>query len=127
MTLARRIRLFVLGVLIGGVAAWFFFGERITGGAWMPESRIKVRLNETLVKSTPEVAALMAAWPTAIDSVRAGVRDGEVILNETRRHGDSLTYTLDISLAGRPARMKVLVLEDLRVDSLATVVGLAPR
>lgn len=127
MTLARRIRLFILGVLIGGVAAWFFFGERITGGAWLPESRIKVRLKETLVKSTPEAAAIMIAWPTTMDSVRASVAAGEVILKETRRRGDSLTHILDVTIAGRPARLKVLVLEDLRVDSMATLVGLVPR
>ena len=127
MTLARRIRLFIIGVLIGGVAAWFFFGNRITSGAWLPEDRIKLRLKETLVKSTPEVAGAMATWPTTIDSVRASVANGEVILKETRRHGDSLTYTVDVSLAGKPARLKVLVLEDFRVDSMATVVGLVLR
>ena len=127
MNLARRIRLFIIGVLIGGVAAWFFFGKRITSGAWLPEDRIKLRLKETLVKSTPEVAGTMAIWPTTIDGVRASVALGEVILKETRRHGDSLTYTVDVTLAGKPARLKVLVLEDFRVDSMATVVGLVRR
>lgn len=125
MNLARRIRLFILGVLIGGVAAWFFFGTRITSGAWMPEARIKLRLKGTLVKSTPEAAAEVAAWPTTLDSVRASVAAGDVVLGETRRRGDSLTYTVDVTLAGKPARMKVLVLEDLEVDSLATLTGLA--
>ncbi len=127
MNLARRIRLFIIGLLIGGVAAWFFFGERITSGAWMPEARIKLRLKETLVKSTPEASSSIANWPTTIDSVRASVANGEVILKETRRHGDSLTYTVDVALAGKPARLKVLVLEDFRIDSMATLVGIAQR
>ncbi|MBK6777790.1 MAG: hypothetical protein IPG74_18800 [Flavobacteriales bacterium] len=127
MNLARRIRLFIIGLLIGGVAAWFFFGERITSGAWMPEARIKLRLKETLVKSTPEASSSIASWPTTIDNVRASVANGEVILKETRRHGDSLTYTVDVSLAGKPARLKVLVLEDFRIDSMATLVGIAQR
>ena len=127
MTFARRIRLFILGVLIGGTAAWFFFGERITNGAWLPESRIKLRLKETLVKSAPEVTGSLASWPSTIDSVRASVAGGEVILKETRRHGDSLTYTVDVTLAGKPARLKVLVLENTEVDSLATLVGLVGR
>ena len=127
MNLARRIRLFIIGLLIGAVAAWFFFGDRITSGAWMPEARIKLRLKETLMKSAAEASATMATWPTTIDSVRASVANGEVILKETRRHGDSHTYTVDVSLAGKPARLKVLVLEDFRIDSMATLVGIAQR
>ncbi|MEO8067719.1 MAG: hypothetical protein ABI599_08520 [Flavobacteriales bacterium] len=127
MNFARRIRLFILGVLIGGVAAWFFFGTRITSGAWMPEARIKLRLKESLVKSTQEAASQVAAWPTTLDSARASVATGDVVLGETRRRGDSLTYTVDVTLAGKPARMKVLVLEDLEVDSLATLTGLTVR
>ena len=69
----------------------------------------------------------IASWPTTIDNVRASVANGEVILKETRRHGDSLTYTVDVSLAGKPARLKVLVLEDFRIDSMATLVGIAQR
>ena len=127
MTLARRIRLFIIGVLIGGVAAWFFFGNRITSGAWLPEARIKLRLKETLLKSTPEAAVALASWPSTLDSARASVNAGEVILKETRRHGDSLTYIVDVILANRPARLKVLVLEDLRTDSLATLEAVRAR
>lgn len=127
MTLGRRIRLFLIGIALGCVAAWFFFGERLTNSAWLPEDRIKLRLKTTLVKATPEGTADLAAWPTTLDSVRSSIARGEVILKETRRHGDSLTYTVDVVLAGRSARVQTVVLEDLRVDTLATLVALGPR
>ena len=127
MTLGRRIRLFLIGIVLGCVAAWFFFGERLTSSAWMPEDRIKLRLKTTLVKTTPQGAADLSAWPSTLDSVRSSIASGEVVLKETRRHGDSLTYTVDVVLAGRNARVTTVVLEDLKVDTLATLVGLVPR
>jgi hypothetical protein len=127
MDLKRRLKLYAIGLLIGGALSWVFFKQRLTNTAWMPEDRIKLRLESTLVKARPESEAQMAQWPTRIDSVRAAVKSGEVLFKETRRSGDSLYYSIHASVAGKPALLTVSVLRDYRSDSTATLWDLRPR
>jgi len=127
MDLKRRLQLYLVGLLIGGLLSWLFFKQRLTNTAWMPEDRIKLRLESTLVKARPEAVAQMAQWPTVIDSVRGAIPGSEVLFKETRRSGDSLYYTIHASVAGRPALLTVAVLRDHRVDSAATLWDLRAR
>jgi hypothetical protein len=127
MDLKRRLKLYLVGLLLGGVLSWLFFKQRLTNTAWMPEDRIKLRLESTLLKARPEAAAQMAQWPTVIDSVRGAVKDGEVLFKATRRSGDSLYYSINATVAGRPAQLTVAVLRDYRTDSTATLWDLRAR
>ncbi len=127
MDLKRRLQLYLVGLLIGGLLSWLFFKQRLTNTAWMPEDRIKLRLESTLTKARPQAAEQMAQWPTVIDSVRAAVKGGEVRFKETRRSGDSLYYSITATIAHRPALLTVAVLRDYRSDSTATLWDLRSR
>ncbi|MBL8001894.1 MAG: hypothetical protein JNL05_08030 [Flavobacteriales bacterium] len=127
MDLKRRLKLYLVGLLLGGVLSWLFFKQRLTNTAWMPEDRIKLRLESTLVKSGTQAAAQMVQWPTVIDSVRAAIKGSEVLFKETRRSGDSLYYSINATVAGRPALLTVSVLRDYRADSTATLWDLRAR
>lgn len=127
MDLKRRLQLYLLGLVLGGLMAWAFFGKRLSNTAWMPEDRIKLRLKTTLLKAHPNAQAQMAQWPTDLSAVRASIDSAEVLFKETRRSGDSLYYSIQASVSGRKALLTVLALRDYRADSTATLWELKGR
>lgn len=127
MDLKRRLKLYIIGLLLGSLMAWGFFGARLTNTAWMPEGRIKLRLQSTLLKARPQAEAQMAQWPTDLAAVKASIEQADVRFSDTRRSGDSLYYLIDASVAGRPAQLTVLAFRDYRADSTATLWELKAR
>lgn len=127
MDLKRRITLYLFGLIIGGGAAYLFFGQRLTNMGWMPSERIRLRLEATLVKASQEAETSMKRWPTALPAVRKSISTAEIQVGRTRRSGDSLFYEIHADVAGRPARMIVLVSSDLARDTTATLWELKER
>lgn len=127
MDLSRRLKLYLLGLIIGGVLAFAFYGERLTTSAWTPKERVKLRLSSTLVHATPGAEAAMRAWPCDLEEVRAAIPAAEVRLGETERRADSMFYALDAVIDGRPGRLVVLGHRDIDRDSSATLWSLRPR
>ena len=127
MDFGRRLKLFLFGLIIGGIMVWMIYGERLFNAGWTPSAQIKKRLIATLVKASEEAAPQLASWPSDLPAVKAAIPDADVVLNETRRKGDSLIYTLDAGLGVRQARMIFLVFEDYDRDSTATLLRVEPR
>lgn len=121
MDLSRRLKLYLIGLVIGGVMAFAFYGERLTTSAWTPKERVKLRLSSTLLYATPEAEAAMRAWPCDLEAVRAAIPAAEVRLGETERRADSIFYALDAVVDGRPGRLVVLGHRDIDRDSTATL------
>ncbi|MCB0787427.1 MAG: hypothetical protein KDB88_07095 [Flavobacteriales bacterium] len=121
MDLRRRIQLYLIGLVIGGALAYLFYGDRLTNAGWTPKERIKLRLGTTLVKASPVAASYLRDHGMPLDSVRLAMREAEVRLKDTRRSGDSLFYEVRVPLQGRPTSMTILVFEDHRRDSTATL------
>ena len=126
MDLQRRITLYLFGILLGCGMAYWFYGERLTGGAWLPENRIRQRLQSTLVKAAGPAQEQMAAWPTDLAALRAAMPTASVDLKASERTPDSIHYHLSLSLGERPARLVVSVLRDPDQDSTATLRTLLP-
>lgn len=127
MDLKRRLFLYGIGLIIGGLLAFFFMGERLTNMKWTPEERIKLRLKSTLVKSTTEAHQAMLAWPTDLEAVKKSIPAADVLVKNTVRNGDSLFYVLDAEISDRPARMVFLVFSDAMSDTTATLWELGSR
>lgn len=127
MTFSRRLVLYLIGIGIGSVAAWFIFGERLANKGWTPKERIKKRIHATLVKQSTQAQQQLAAWPADLVQVRAAVPTAEVLLDETRRRNDSLFYTLDAEVAGKPARMVFSVMDRYERDTSAVLMVLMAR
>ena len=60
MSFKRRLLLFSFGIGLGCILAWAIFGSRLENTDWMPNYRVKLRLKNTLVKTTPEAEAMLA-------------------------------------------------------------------
>lgn len=127
MNLSRRIVLFGMGLVIGGVSAYFIFGQRLMNAGWTPKERIKLRIAQTLTKATPAAAADLNAQRLTLETLRASVPQADVVLAETRRSGDSLFYQLQADAGSKPLLLTVQVFEDHRRDSTATLMRIAPR
>ncbi len=121
MSLKRRIMLYALGVLIGGGLAYFFYGERLASGGWLPENRIKQRLAFTLIDSRAEAKAQLEAWPAELSDLRLAMPNASIDLANSKRTEDSIYYRVNLELKGRNADLVVAVLRDLDRDTTATL------
>ncbi|HMC97888.1 MAG TPA: hypothetical protein VKG92_09550 [Flavobacteriales bacterium] len=126
MDLKRRLQLYLVGLIIGGVAAYFMLGDRLVNGAWTPEHKLKQRLRSTLIKASPSAAERIAAWPTDLAALRRSLDSASVDLGASRRTDDSIYYSIDTRIAGRAAHLTVGVLRDFDRDSTATLMDLRP-
>jgi len=127
MDIKRRFALYGVGVLIGGAAAYFTFGNRLLNASWTPKERIKLRITQTLTKATPAAADALSAEGLTLEQLRSSVPQAEVILAETRRSGDSLFYQLRAQLSNKSLLLTVQVFEDHRKDSSATLMRMEQR
>ena len=127
MDLKRRIQLYLVGLIIGGVVAYFFYGQRLTNSAWMPSEKIKQRLQSTLVKASPEAEQQLTARALQLSDVRTSLDAASVKTGDTKHSGDSLFYTVETILQGKPSRLIVVGLRDFDRDSTATLMRIEDR
>lgn len=121
MDLKRRLQLYLVGLLIGGVVAYFFYGDRLTNAAWTPEEKIKQRLRSTLVQSSPEANRQLEERSLGLADIRAALDGATVDLAGTKRTTDTMYYAVDTDLKGQPVRLVVVGLRDFDRDSTATL------
>lgn len=127
MDLKRRLQLYLVGLIIGGVVAYFFYGERLTNSAWTPEEKIKQRLRNTLIKASPEAEQQLVTRSLQLSDVRASLEQASVDVSDTKRSGDSLFYTVNTKLHGKDTRLIVVGLRDFDSDSTATLWSITDR
>ena len=127
MPFRRRILLYLFGVVLGLGMAWWFFGGRLTSGAWLPEQRVLQRLRSTLIDARPAARDQMEAWPCLLSDLRAAMDGADVDLPGSRRTDDSIYYAVDARVKGRDARLVVAVLRDFDTDSTAVLWDLRVR
>lgn len=127
MEFGRRLKLYLFGLIIGGVLAWLLYGERLLNSGWTPEARIKERIAATLLRTSDEGAKAMRRRSISLADVKTSIPGAEVILKETRRKGDSIIYSLDATIRAEAARLVVLVYEDYDRDSTATLLEVRGR
>ncbi|MBL7980417.1 MAG: hypothetical protein JNL52_01275 [Flavobacteriales bacterium] len=127
MDLQRRLTLYLFGLIIGGGMAYFIYGERLTSGAWLPEHKVKQRLESTLLKTAPQAETALSTWPADLEAVRKSIPSATVSFKESVRTDDSIYYTLDGVVDGKPARFVIVGLRDFDRDSTATLWSLKAR
>ncbi len=121
MDLKRRLQLYLVGLLIGGVAAYFFYGDRLTNAAWTPEEKIKQRLRSTLIQATPEAGLQLQERTLELADVREALDHATIDLAQTKRTTDTMYYAVDTDLDGKKVRLIVVGLRDFDRDSTATL------
>ncbi|HMN05859.1 MAG TPA: hypothetical protein PKD45_09040 [Flavobacteriales bacterium] len=127
MTFWRRFKLFGIGSILGMLLAWAFFGKRLENTDWMPNHRVRMRLQSTLVKTTPQAEAMLKDLHLDLADLRASVLDSfEVNFQKSLRSEDSLVYFVYGNVKGQPVHYMAATLRDFRSDSTATLVSILP-
>lgn len=124
MDLQRRLTLYLIGLIIGGGAAYFFYGERLTSGAWMPEAKLRQRLRGTLVKATPAAQSELDARGLSLSDLRQRMDSARIDLGASVRGDDSLIYMVTAPLRGKELTLRIGTLRDFDRDSTATLLGI---
>lgn len=119
--------LFGLGSVLGMLLAWAFFGDRLENTDWMPNHRVRLRLQSTLVHATPEAQDMLGTLQLELADLRGSVLDScEVNFKKSQRSEDSLVYYVYGTVKGQTVHYRAATLRDFRTDSTATLVSIAP-
>lgn len=122
MTFKRRLMLFGFGSFIGCILAWAIYGKRLENTDWMPNHRVKMRLQSTLVKATPQAEAGLEHLGLHLADLRATVLDSfNVKFSDSKRSKDSLVYYVHGKVHGLDVWYMAATLRDFRLDSTATL------
>lgn len=124
MDLQRRLTLYLFGLIIGGGAAYFFYGERLTSGAWMPEAKLKQRLRNTLLKATPAAQRELDARSITLDELRLRMDSARIDFGASTRDAEALTYSVTAPFKGSVLNMRISGQRDFDRDSTATLIEL---
>lgn len=125
MTLTRRLYLFGIGIGLGCLLAWGIYGNRLENTDWMPNHRVKLRLQSTLVKATPEAEAQLAPLHLTLADLRYAVLDScDVNFSNSIRSKDSLVYYVYGTVRGQQVNYMAATLRDFRTDSTATLTAI---
>ncbi|MCC6841226.1 MAG: hypothetical protein IT230_13795 [Flavobacteriales bacterium] len=125
MTLTRRLYLFGIGIGLGCLLAWGIYGNRLDNTDWMPNHRVKLRLQSTLIKATPEAEAQLAPLHLSLADLRKAVIDScDINFGESIRSKDSLVYYVHGTVRGQQVHYLAATLRDFRTDSTATLTAI---
>lgn len=114
--------LFAFGTGLGCLLAWAIYGSRLENTDWMPNHRVKLRLQSTLVKATPEADAALRQLDLNLADLRATVLDSfDIKFSDSKRSKDSLVYYVYGQVHGMPVWYMAATLRDFRTDSTATL------
>ncbi|HQX98396.1 MAG: hypothetical protein IPH05_11835 [Flavobacteriales bacterium] len=121
MTLTRRLQLYTVGLIIGGLMVYFIYGDRATNAAWTPESKLKQRLHSTLVQARPLATEQLAEHQLKLEEVQAAIPGASVDFSDSRRTPDTIYYAVDATVAHAAYRFTIVGLRDFDRDSTATL------
>ncbi|HRN36325.1 MAG TPA: hypothetical protein PLV70_02065 [Flavobacteriales bacterium] len=125
MTFTRRLSLFGIGLGLGCLLAWGIYGNRLENTDWMPNHRVKLRLQSTLIKATPQGEAQLAPLHLTLADLRQTVIDScDVNFSKSIRSKDSLVYFVHGTVRGQQVHYMAATLRDFRTDSTATLTAI---
>ncbi len=124
MDLQRRLTLYLFGLLIGGGLAYWFYGQRLTSSAWLPEAKMKQRLRSTLLKASPAAQQALDAQGIALQDLRIRMDSATIDFGASERGRDSVVYAVRAPLNGRKLNLRISALRDFDRDSTATLIEL---
>jgi hypothetical protein len=90
MSFARRIRLFIIGILIGSLVVWGFLFRGRTFPAWTPEGRVLEALQEHPIRISSEARCMLNCNKISDEDILALIADGDVLFSESDIRGKDI-------------------------------------
>jgi hypothetical protein len=108
MSFGRRLRLFILGILLGSLVVWAFLFRGRTFPAWTPEGRVLEALQEQPIKISKHAACLLECFHISNNDVVEILRSADVIFSESSiRDKEIPEYVLEgKALDGKTHKLK---------------------
>ena len=117
MSFARRIRLFIIGILIGSLVVWGFLFRGRTFPAWTPEGRVLEALQEHPIRISSEARCMLNCNQISDDDILALIADGDVLFSESDIRGKDIP---EYVVEGRGKNQKLYKMK-FRSEYLTTV------
>ena len=117
MSFARRIRLFILGILIGSLVVWGFLFRGRTFPAWTPEGRVLEALNEHPIRISSEARCMLNCNHITDEDILALIADGDVLFSESDIRGKDIP---EYVVEGKGKNLKLYKMK-FRSEYLTTV------
>ena len=117
MSFARRIRLFIIGILIGSLVVWGFLFRGRTFPAWTPEGRVLEALQEHPIRISSEARCMLNCNHITDDDILALIADGDVLFSESDIRGKDIP---EYVVEGKGKNLKLYKMK-FRSEYLTTV------
>jgi hypothetical protein len=117
MSFARRIRLFILGILIGSLVVWGFLFRGRTFPAWTPEGRVLEALNEHPIRISSEARCMLNCNHITDEDILSLIADGDVLFSESDIRGKDIP---EYVVEGKGKNLKLYKMK-FRSEYLTTV------
>ena len=117
MSFARRIRLFIIGILIGSLVVWGFLFRGRTFPAWTPEGRVLEALQEHPIRISSEARCMLDCNKISDEDILALIADGDVLFSESDIRGKDIP---EYVIEGKGKNQKLYKMK-FRTEYLTTV------
>ena len=117
MSFARRIRLFIIGILIGSLVVWGFLFRGRTFPAWTPEGRVLEALQEHPIRISSEARCMLDCNKISDEDILALIADGDVLFSESDIRGKDIP---EYVIEGKGKNLKLYKMK-FRTEYLTTV------
>jgi hypothetical protein len=117
MSFARRIRLFIIGILIGSLVVWGFLFRGRTFPAWTPEGRVLEALQEHPIRISSEARCMLNCNKITDEDILALIADGDVLFSESDIRGKDIP---EYVVEGKGENLKLYKMK-FRSEYLTTV------
>jgi hypothetical protein len=117
MSFARRIRLFIIGILIGSLVVWGFLFRGRTFPAWTPEGRVLEALQEHPIRISSEARCILDCNKISDEDILALIADGDVLFSESDIRGKDIP---EYVVEGKGKNLKLYKMK-FRSEYLTTV------
>jgi len=117
MSFARRIRLFILGILIGSLVVWGFLFRGRTFPAWTPEGRVLEALHEHPIRISSEARCMLNCNHITDEDILSLIADGDVLFSESDIRGKDIP---EYVVEGKGKNLKLYKMK-FRSEYLTTV------
>jgi hypothetical protein len=117
MSFARRIRLFIIGILIGSLVVWGFLFRGRTFPAWTPEGRVLEALQEHPIRISSDARCMLICNDISDEDILALIADGDVLFSESDIRGKDIP---EYVVEGKGKNLKLYKMK-FRSEYLTTV------
>lgn len=107
MKFARRLKLYLIGVLMGCVLVVFFFNDRLSVlTSWLPNNRVLMRLEMTTNEVQPQAQCMLECAEIDTSDLDVLYSDGDVNFQLSQTRVDPKIYVVDLRMNDRLSRFE---------------------